>query len=140
MTKQNSPSKPNAGDWQPLLDTLQAQREEIHLGGGVKATDRQHGKNRQTARERIAALIDPETEFNELGTFAAFGMYGDWGGAPCAGVVCGIGRVAGRSFMIIANDATVKAGAFFPQTAKKVLRCQTPYRTSHNCPRHNSHL
>ena len=124
MAKQNSPSKPDAADWEPLLDLLREQREAIHLGGGVKAIDRQHGKNRRTARERVAALIDPGTEFFELATFAAFGMYADWGGAPCAGVVCGIGRVAGRSFMIIANDATVKAGAFFPQTAKKVLRCQ----------------
>jgi len=132
MPKQNSPETSSRGalpvgfaaDWEPLLQTLREQRETIHLGGGAKAIERQHGKNRWTARERIAALIDPGTEFFEIGTFAAFGMYGDWGGAPCAGVVCGIGRVAGRSMMLIANDATVKAGAFFPQTAKKVLRCQ----------------
>ncbi len=124
MPNQNSPSKPSAADWEPLLVALREQREAIQLGGGEKAIDRQHGKNRWTARERIAALIDPGTKFFELGTFAAFGMYGDWGDAPCAGVVCGMGRVANRSCMIIANDATVKAGAFFPQTAKKVLRCQ----------------
>jgi acetyl-CoA carboxylase carboxyltransferase component len=124
MPKQNSPAKPSAADWEPLLATLREQRAELHLGGGEKAIERQHAKNRWTARERIAALIDPDSEFFEIGTFAAFGMYGDWGGAPCAGVVCGIGRVADRSFMVIANDATVKAGAFFPQTAKKVLRCQ----------------
>jgi len=131
MTQQNSSEAPSHGslpagfsDWQPLLNTLQRQREQIHLGGGEKAIARQHDKHRWTARERIAGLIDPGTEFFELGTFAAFGMYADWGGAPAAGVVCGIGRVANRRFMIIANDATVKAGAFFPQTAKKVLRCQ----------------
>ena len=73
----------------------------------------------------LAAVIDPGTEFFELGTFAAFGMYADWGEAPCAGVVCGIGRVASRSFMVIANDASVKAGAFFPQTAKKVLEAKS---------------
>jgi len=124
MPKQNSPSKLSAADWEPLLARLREQRAEIHLGGGEKPIERQHAKDRWTARERVAALIDPGTEFFELGTFAAFGMYGDLGGAPCAGVVCGIGRVADRSFMVIANDATVKAGAFFPQTAKKVLRCQ----------------
>jgi acetyl-CoA carboxylase carboxyltransferase component len=124
MAKQNSPSKPSPADWEPLLKRLREQRAEIHLGGGEKAIDRQHAKDRWTARERIAALIDPGTGFFELGTFAAFGMYGDWGGAPCASVLCGVGRIADRSFMVIANDATVKAGAFFPQTAKKVLRCQ----------------
>ncbi|GAB4161996.1 MAG: acyl-CoA carboxylase subunit beta [Planctomycetaceae bacterium] len=110
--------------WQAMLDSLREQREEIFLGGGERAIARQHAKNRWTARERIAALIDPGTEFFELGTFAAYNMYEEWGGAPCAGVVCGIGRVANRSIMVIANDATVKAGAFFPQTAKKVLRAQ----------------
>ena len=113
-----------ADDWQPLCNTLREQREQLHAGGGEKSIERQHAKGKWTARERIAALIDDNTEFFELGTFAAYGMYEDWGGAPCAGVVCGIGEVAGRAFMIIANDATVKAGAFFPQTAKKVLRCQ----------------
>lgn len=113
-----------ADDWQPLCDTLREQRQQLHTGGGEKSIERQHTKGKWTARERIAALIDDDTEFFELGTFAAYGMYEDWGGAPSAGVVCGIGDVAGRAFMIIANDATVKAGAFFPQTAKKVLRCQ----------------
>jgi 3-methylcrotonyl-CoA carboxylase beta subunit len=124
MPKQNTPAKHSAADWEPLLATLREQRAELHLGGGETAIERQHAKDRWTARERIAALIDPGSEFFEIGTFAAFGMYGDWGGAPCAGVVCGVGRVAGRAIMVIANDATVKAGAFFPQTAKKVLRCQ----------------
>ena len=77
-----------------------------------------------TARERIANLIDPDSEFFELGLFAAFEMYQEWGGAPAAGVITGIGQVQGRHFMIVANDATVKAGAFFPSTVKKVLRAQ----------------
>jgi 3-methylcrotonyl-CoA carboxylase beta subunit len=107
--------------WGFLLNQEEA---HIRLGGGNKAIDRQHEKGRLTARERIAKLIDPKTEFFELGLWAAHGMYADWGGAPSAGVVTGIGTIAGRSAMIIANDATVKAGAFFPMTAKKVLRAQ----------------
>jgi len=77
-----------------------------------------------TARERIAALVDDDSEFFELGRWAAWGMYDEWGPAPSASVICGIGRVSGREAMIIANDATIKAGAFFPMTVKKVLRAQ----------------
>ena len=77
-----------------------------------------------TARERIAKLIDPKTEFFELGLYAAYEMYEEWGGAPAAGTITGLARVSGRQVMIIANDATVKAGAFFPMTAKKVIRAQ----------------
>src|SRR5271165_2382239 len=76
------------------------------------------------ARERIKKLIDPGSQFFELGIYAAFEMYEEWGGAPCAGVVTGLARVCGRTFMLIVNDATVKAGAFFPMTAKKVIRAQ----------------
>src|SRR5207248_3261733 len=83
-----------------------------------------HAKNRLPARQRIAKLIDPDSSLFELGLWAAWNMYAEWGGAPSAGVVTGIARVAGRQVMIIANDATVKAGAFFPLTAKKVLRAQ----------------
>src|SRR5262249_15629353 len=96
----------------------------IRQGGGKKANERQHAKGRLTARERIARLLDPGTELFELGLWTAWGMYAEWGGAPSAGVVTGIGTVSGRRTMIIANDATVKAGAFFPLTAKKVLRAQ----------------
>ena len=95
----------------------------IRLGGGTKAIERQHAKGRLTARERIAKLCDADSFF-ELGLWAAWQMYADWGGAPSAGVVTGIGTVEGRWVMIVANDATVKAGAFFPMTAKKVLRAQ----------------
>ncbi len=111
-------------NWHDLLDAFRSEREQIALGGGEKAIDRQHGKNRLTARERIVALIDPGTEFFEIGRWAAWGMYAEWGPAPAASVICGIARVADRSFLVIANDATVKAGAFFPMTAKKVLRAQ----------------
>ncbi len=107
-----------------LLSSLKTQEEQIRQGGGPKAIESQHKKNRLTARERVAGLIDPGTHFFELGVFAAHEMYEEWGGAPSAGTVTGLGRVSGRLFMIIANDATVKAGAFFPMTAKKVIRAQ----------------
>src|SRR3954462_11555105 len=103
---------------------LAAEEDRIRLGGGAKAIDRQHEKGRLTARERIAKLLDPEVPFFELSLWAAWGMYREWGGAPSAGVVTGVGTVAGRRVMVIANDATVKAGAFFPMTCKKVLRAQ----------------
>jgi 3-methylcrotonyl-CoA carboxylase beta subunit len=103
---------------------IKTDEEAIRQGGGAKAIESQHKKNRLTARERIAKLIDAKTEFFELSAFAAFGMYEEWGGAPAAGTVTGLGRVSGRQVMIIANDATVKAGAFFPMTAKKVIRAQ----------------
>lgn len=103
---------------------MTSEEERIRLGGGLKAIERQHEKGRLTARERIDRLIDGGSEFFELGLWAAWGMYREWGGAPSAGVVTGIGSVSGRLAMIIANDATVKAGAFFPMTAKKVLRAQ----------------
>jgi 3-methylcrotonyl-CoA carboxylase beta subunit len=108
-----------------LVASIRAQEAQIREGGGAKAIEAQHAKKRLTARERIALLLDPGTDLFELGLFAAFGMYEEWGGAPAAGVITGLGRVAGRLCMIIANDATVKAGAFFPMTAKKVLRAQT---------------
>src|SRR5437867_3776772 len=107
-----------------MADTLRDEEATIRLGGGPKAIERQHGKSRLTARERIAKLLDSSEPFFELGLWAAWGMYAEWGGAPSAGVVTGIGTVAGRQVMVIANDATVKAGAFFPMTCKKVLRAQ----------------
>src|SRR6516162_5193231 len=100
------------------------EENQIRQGGGPKAIERQHAKGRKTARERVALLCDPNDSFFELGLWAAWSMYQEWGGAPAAGVVTGIGRVSDRLTMIIANDATVKAGAFFPMTCKKVLRAQ----------------
>jgi 3-methylcrotonyl-CoA carboxylase beta subunit len=107
-----------------LVAQVRNEQEIIQQGGGQKATESQHKKDRLTARERIALLIDPGTEFFELGSYAAWGMYEEWGGAPSAGVVTGLARVQGRLVMLIVNDATVKAGAFFPMTAKKVIRAQ----------------
>jgi acetyl-CoA carboxylase carboxyltransferase component len=108
-----------------LMAALRAEEDVIRLGGGAKATELQHGKGRLTARERLNLLLDEGTDFLELGLWAAQGMYAEFGGAPGAGVVTGLGKVSGRLCMIVANDATVKAGAFFPMTAKKVLRAQT---------------
>src|SRR4051812_45300810 len=103
-----------------LAEQIRRDEAAIRQGGGAKAVARQHEKGRLTARERIDALIDPGSSFFELGLWAAWKMYQDWGGAPSAGVVTGVGTVSDRRAMIIANDATVKAGAFFPMTAKKV--------------------
>ena len=107
-----------------LLTEIKNEEQAIHEGGGAKAIESQHKKGRLTARERIAKLIDPGTSYFELGLYAAFEMYEEWGGAPSAGTVTGLATVCGRKFMVIANDATVKAGAFFPMTAKKVIRAQ----------------
>jgi 3-methylcrotonyl-CoA carboxylase beta subunit len=108
-----------------LLAALRVEEEVIRLGGGSKAAEAQRAKGRLTVRERLNLLLDEGSEFLELGLWAARGMYAEYGGAPGAGVVTGMGRVSGRLCIIIANDATVKAGAFFPMTAKKVLRAQT---------------
>jgi len=107
-----------------LVTAIKNDEEQIQQGGGAAAIEAQHKKKRLTARERIALLVDKKTTFFELGAFAAHEMYTEWGGAPAAGTVTGLARVAGRLVMVIANDATVKAGAFFPMTAKKVIRAQ----------------
>src|SRR5580692_13064863 len=107
-----------------LLGGMRSEEETIREGGGTKALEAQHKKGRLTARERLALLLDKDSQWLELGLWAAHGMYTEFGGAPGAGVITGIGRVAERMCMIVANDATVKAGAFFPMTAKKVLRAQ----------------
>ncbi len=107
-----------------LLTEIKNEEARLQEGGGAKAAEAQHKKGRLTARERIARLIDPGTEFFELGIYAAYKMYQEWSGAPAAGTITGLGRVSGRLVMIVANDATVKAGAFFPMTAKKVIRAQ----------------
>ena len=114
----------NADAMRTLVAGLRAEEAKIREGGGAKAIEAQHKKSRLTARERIRLLLDDPSELFEIGLYAAHGMYEEWGGAPAAGVVTGLGRVHGRLFMLIVNDATVKAGAFFPMTAKKVIRAQ----------------
>src|ERR1700741_764303 len=106
-----------------LVSRVRNEEEKIREGGGSKAIQSQHAKRRLTARERIGLLADPGSFF-ELGLYAAHGMYEEWGGAPAAGVITGLARIHTRLVMIIANDATVKAGAFFPMTSKKVIRAQ----------------
>ena len=106
------------------LAGLEAQAAEIRRGGGERAVAREHKRGKLTARERVAALLDDASEFREVGLFAGRGMYEDEGGCPAGGTVMGLGRVAGRLCLVVANDATVKAGAWFPITAKKNLRAQ----------------
>ncbi len=106
-----------------MVSQVRNEEEKVREGGGPKAIENQHNKGRLTARERISLLVDPGTFF-EIGSFAAYEMYEEWGGAPAAGVITGLGRIHTRLVMIIANDATVKAGAFFPMTSKKVIRAQ----------------
>jgi 3-methylcrotonyl-CoA carboxylase beta subunit len=106
------------------LRILKARAEKVMLGGGEKSIAKHKSRNKMTARERIDGLMDEGSPFLEIGTFSAYDMYKEYGGAPSAGTVAGIGRIAGRECMIVANDATVKAGAWFPITAKKNLRAQ----------------
>ena len=107
-----------------LVYELNTRLKKIYLGGGEKNAAKQKEKGKLLARERIDYLIDEGKEWLEVGAFAAEDMYAEQGGCPSAGVVCGIGYVSGRQCMIVANDATVKAGAWFPMTAKKNLRAQ----------------
>src|SRR2546422_4985215 len=104
-----------------LVSQVRNEEEKIREGGGPKAIESQHAKGRLTARERINLLADPGTFF-ELGIYAAFGMYEDWGGAPSAGVVTRLARLHTPLGMIIAHYGTGKTGAFFPPTAKKNIR------------------
>jgi acetyl-CoA carboxylase carboxyltransferase component len=107
-----------------LLYEVKNRLKKIYAGGGEKAGAKQKEKGKMLARERISYLIDKERNWLEIGAFAAEDMYKEVGGCPSAGVITGIGYVSGRQCMIIANDATVKAGAWFPMTAKKNLRAQ----------------
>ncbi|MFZ1798438.1 MAG: carboxyl transferase domain-containing protein [Chitinophagaceae bacterium] len=112
-------------DWMKLLWSEAKQRfDKIKLGGGKKSIDKQHARNKLTARERVDYLIDKGSVFTEIGAFAGYGMYEEYGGSPAAGTVSGIGYVSGRQCIIVANDQTVKAGAWFPIACKKNLRMQ----------------
>ncbi|RAV97734.1 acyl-CoA carboxylase subunit beta [Pseudochryseolinea flava] len=114
----------NEDQFKQLVQQLQAKAKKTKLGGGEKKVDEQHQKGKLTARERIAYLTDNGASFVEFGLFAGEGMYKEQGGCPSGGVVTGLGYVKGRLCVIVANDATVKAGAWFPITAKKNLRAQ----------------
>lgn len=106
------------------VSELKNRLKRVRLGGGPKASEKQKAKGKMLARERINYLLDADTPWLEIGATAAEGMYAEQGGCPAAGVVVGIGYVAGRQCVVVANDATVKAGAWFPMTAKKNLRAQ----------------
>ncbi|ARA92734.1 methylcrotonoyl-CoA carboxylase [Rhodothermaceae bacterium RA] len=134
MEQGTSPGKPVKVDdagyrrrmahYRALLEALHREREDIRQGGGEARIRREHERGKLTARERVAALLDDPDDFTELGLFAGYGMYEEEGGCPAGGTVMGVGRVSGRLCLIVANDATVKAGAWFPITAKKNLRAQ----------------
>jgi len=119
-----SDGQKNLEFWTAKAQEYSEIKSQIHLGGGLANIEKQHKKGRLTARERLRLLIDPDTSFFELGTFVAYEMYKEWGGCPAGGVICGTGQVSGKKCMLIINDATVKAGSFFPMTAKKVIRAQ----------------
>ena len=107
-----------------ILRKLDGVKEKVKDGGGKKSIEKHKAKGKLTARERINLLIDDPKKFFELSTLAAYGMYEEFGGAPSSGTIYGIGKIHNRLCVIVANDATVKAGAWFPITAKKNLRAQ----------------
>jgi acetyl-CoA carboxylase carboxyltransferase component len=123
-TPLDQPRQASTAGWDELLETYSRRVREIGLGGGEKRIRREHERGKMTARERIEALLDTPADFLEIGTFAGYGMYADEGGCPAGGTVMGLGHVSGRLCMVVANDATVKAGAWFPITARKNIRAQ----------------
>jgi acetyl-CoA carboxylase carboxyltransferase component len=123
--KKKSPPRPTStSPLRALTDEILAQEALLRQGGGPAGHERQRKLNRLPVRERLSLLLDPKAPFLELGLWWAHDLYPEVGPVPAAGVVTGIGTIEGRSAMVIANDATVKAGAFFPATCKKVLRAQ----------------
>jgi acetyl-CoA carboxylase carboxyltransferase component len=124
MTKKEIDQNLNEDSMKLQLSRLQHRLEKIKLGGGEKRIAQQHAQGKMSVRERVSYLIDPDKPFVEIGAFAGYDMYTDEGGCPAGGVVVGIGYVRGRQCVIVANDATVKAGAWFPITGKKNLRAQ----------------
>ena len=113
------------------LSDMRRRLEKIYEGGGKKAIDKQHEKNKLTPRERIDYLADKGKPFIEIAAFAGFEMYAEQGGCPAGGTVAGVGYVSGRQCIIVANDQTVKAGAWFPITGKKNLRLQEMAMENH---------
>jgi len=124
MKKQDLNFNKNEDAMKLKLSALQRKIDKIHLGGGEKKIEKHHSKGKLTARERIEELLDKDTDYIEMGEFAGYGMYEQYGGCPSGGVVIVIGYVSGKQCVVVANDATVKAGAWFPITGKKNLRAQ----------------
>src|SRR5215203_182690 len=114
----------SANSMQALLEKMNAHLDKIYEGGGKKAITKQKEKGKLTARERIKWLCDPGSPFIEIGAFAGYEMYQEQGGCPAGGTVSGVGYVSGKQCIVVANDQTVKAGAWFPITGKKNLRMQ----------------
>jgi acetyl-CoA carboxylase carboxyltransferase component len=113
-----------AARYEALVETMEERAAEVRKGGGEGRIDREHERGKLTARERIEYLVDEPEAFSELGLFAGYEMYEEEGGCPAGGTVMGLGPVSGRTCLVVANDATVKAGSWFPITAKKNLRAQ----------------
>ena len=124
MKKQDLKFNKNEDTMKLKLSALQRKIDKIHLGGGEKKIIKHHSKGKLTARERIEFLLDKDSDYVEMGEFAGYGMYEQYGGCPSGGVVIVIGYVSGKQCVVVANDATVKAGAWFPITGKKNLRAQ----------------
>jgi acetyl-CoA carboxylase carboxyltransferase component len=122
--KQDLEFNRNEDKMRQLISKLDSKLDVIALGGGKKKIDKEHSKGKLTARERVDLLLDPNTSRIEIGALAANDMYEEYGGCPAAGVVVVIGYVSKRQCIVVANDATVKAGAWFPMTGKKNLRAQ----------------
>src|SRR6202522_2966462 len=122
LTTKSGEGEANAAEWRRLVDELNLRRRAAATGGSAKARERHVGRGKLLARERVAGLVDPDSPFLEIGSLAAFDMYeGDVHGA---GLVAGIGLIEGREVMIVANDPTIKGGAYYPMTVKKHLRAQ----------------
>ncbi len=122
LTTKSGGEQANAAEWRRLIDELNLRRRAAAEGGSIKARERHVARGKLLARERVAGLVDPGSPFLEIGALAAFDMYeGDVHGA---GLVAGIGLIEGREVMIIANDPTIKGGAYYPITVKKHLRAQ----------------
>lgn len=124
MDQQQLEANKNEDAMRMAISTMKQRLGVIEQGGGKKSLEKVRQRGKLTARERIQYLIDKDTPFTEIGAFAAYDMYEEYGGCPAAGTVGGIGYVSGRQCMIVANDMTVKAGAWFPMTGKKNLRLQ----------------
>jgi 3-methylcrotonyl-CoA carboxylase beta subunit len=122
--KRDDLSASRRAHWLAEIERLAADEARLREGGGAKAQARQREQGKMTARERVAALCDPAAPFLEIGLWTADGLYSEWGGAPGGGVVAGVGKIHGRDVLVVADDATVKAGAKFPLGIKKVLRAQ----------------
>ncbi len=122
--KQDLKFNKNEDEIKLMISALNRKREQIHLGGGKKKIEKHHAKGKMTARERIDFLLDKNSERIEIGEFAGYEMYEEYGGCPSGGVVVMMGYINGKQCIVVANDATVKAGAWFPITGKKNLRAQ----------------